>query len=78
MVVVVVVEGGGGTPKKFWRGCAAPVFNRIPLAKEISAENIPLDKDNFLIMSPFLHDLNEFQPKYSLFLREIFQKQTLI
>ena len=56
----------GGYSKKFWRGCAAPVFDWIPLAKEILVENIPLAKENFLIMSPFLHDLKEFQPKYSL------------
>ena len=30
------------TPKNFWRGCAAPVFDQIPLAKEILVENIPL------------------------------------
>ena len=57
----------GGTPKNFWGGCAAPVFDRIPLAKEILVENIPLTKENFLIMSPFLHDFKEFQHKYSLF-----------
>ena len=52
-----------------WRGCAAPVFDRIPLAKEILVENIPLAKEDFLIMSPFLHDFKEFQLKYSLFKR---------
>ena len=57
----------GGSPKNFWGGCAARVFDRIPLAKEILVENIPLTKENFLIMSPFLHDFKEFQPKYSLF-----------
>ena len=41
----------------------------LPLAKEILVENIPLAKENFLIMSPFLHDFKEFQPKYSLFKR---------
>ena len=35
-------DSPGGTPKKFWGGCAAPVFDRIPLAKEILVENIPL------------------------------------
>ena len=59
--------GGGGTPKIFWQGCAAPVFDRIPLAKEILVENIPLAKEHFLIMSPFLHDFKEFQPKIPLF-----------
>ena len=61
--------GGGGTPKNFWRGCAAPVFGRIPLAKEILLENIPLGKEHFLIMSPFLHDIKKFQPHNSLFKR---------
>ena len=61
--------GGGGTPKNFWRGCAAPFFDRIPLAKEILLENIPLAKENFLIMSSFLHDIKKFQPPNSLFKR---------
>ena len=69
--------GWGCTPKKFWRGCAAPVFDRIPLVKEILLENIPLAKEHFLIMSPFLHDFMKFQHQNSL-LREIFRKQTLI
>ena len=55
------------TPKKFWCGCVAPIFDRIPLAKEILVENIPFAKENFLIMSPFMHDFKVFQPKYSLF-----------
>ena len=42
-----------GTPKNFWRWCGAPVFNRIPLAKEILVENILLAKENFLVMSSF-------------------------
>ena len=29
-------------PKNFWWGCVAPVFDWIPLAKEILVENIPL------------------------------------
>ena len=62
-------DPGGGTPKNFWRGCAAPVFDRIPLAKEILVENIPLAKEHFLIMSPFLHGFKEFQPQNSLFKR---------
>ena len=66
---VGVGGGGGGTPKIFWQGCAAPVFDRIPLAKEILVKNIPLAKEDFLIMSPFLHDYKEFQPNYSLFKR---------
>ena len=61
----------GGAPKIFWRGCAAPVFDRIPLAKEILVENIPLVKQNFPIMSSFSHDFKEVQSKY-------FRKQTLI
>ena len=56
----------GGTPKIFLQGCAAPVFNRIPLAKEILVENIPLAKEHFLVMTPFLHDFKEFQSKKSL------------
>ena len=68
--------GGAVLRKKIWPGCAAPVFDRIPLAKEILVENIPLAKENFLIMSPFLHDFKEFQPKYSLWM-EILWKQTL-
>ena len=39
------------------------------MAKEILVENIPLAKNKFLIMSPFLHVLKEFQPKYSLLKR---------
>ena len=39
--------------KKNWGGCAAPVYP-MPLAKEIFVKNIPLAKENFLIMSPFL------------------------
>ena len=61
--------------ESFWRGCAAAVFDRIPLTKEILVENILLAKEKFLIMSPFLHDFKEFQPKCS-FLRAIFRKQT--
>ena len=57
----------GGYSEKFLTGCVAPVFGRIPSAKEILFENIPLAKENFLIMSPILHDFKEFQPKYSLF-----------
>ena len=60
---------GGNTPKKFWRGCAARIFDRIPLAKEILVENIPLAKEHFLVMSPFLQNFREFQPKYSPFKR---------
>ena len=58
-----------GTPKNFWLGCAAPVFDRIPLAKEILLENIPLAKEHFLTMSSFLHDFKKFQPQNSLFKR---------
>ena len=29
-------------------------------------ENIPMAKENYLIMSPFLHDFKEYQPKYSI------------
>ena len=36
----MAVTRGWGTPKNFWQGCAAPVFDRIPLAKEILLENI--------------------------------------
>ena len=57
----------GGTLKNFWGGGAAPVFYRIPLAKEISVENIPLAKETFLMLSPFLRDVRDFQHKYSLF-----------
>ena len=49
-----------GTAKSFWQGCAAQVFDRIPLAKENLVESILLAKDNFLIMSPFLRDFKEF------------------
>ena len=38
-----------------------------PLAKEILVEYIPLAKEHFLVMSPFLQDFREFQPKYSPF-----------
>ena len=48
-------------------GCAAPVFDRKPLAKKILVKNIHLAKEAFLIMIPFLHDFKEFQPKYSPF-----------
>ena len=51
---------GGGTQKNFWRECAAPVFDRMPLAKENLVENKALAKENFLIMSPFWHDFKEF------------------
>ena len=67
--LMILRPGGGGTLKKNWRGCAAPVFDQIPLAKEILVENIPLAKERSLIMSPFLHDFKEFQPKYSHFKR---------
>ena len=59
----------GGTPKNFWQGCAALIFDRIPLAKEILLENIPLAKEHYLIMSPFFHDFRKFQPTNSLFKR---------
>ena len=37
---------------------------RILLTKENLVENIPLAKDQFLILSPFLRDFKEFRPKY--------------
>ena len=39
------------TPKKL---TGALVFERIPFAKEILVKDIPLAKENFQIMSPFL------------------------
>ena len=69
----IPLQSPGAIPKKFLPGCAAPVFDRITLAKDILVENIPLAKENFLIMIPILHDFKEFQPKYSLFKR-IFPK----
>ena len=64
---VQALGGGGVLRKKKLTGCAAPVFDQIPLAKELLVENIPLAKVSFLIMSPFLQDFKEFQPKYSHF-----------
>ena len=67
----------GGNPHNFsdsTKALTRGYSDWIPLAKEILVENIPFVKENFLIMSPFLHDYKEFQPKYSI-LREIFQKQ---
>ena len=49
-------------------GVCGSGFDRIPLAKEILVENIPLANmamEHFLLMSPFLQDFKEFQPKYS-------------
>ena len=40
-----------------------------PLAKEIVVGSIPLAKENFLIMSPILHDFKEVWTKHSLFKR---------
>ena len=51
----------------FWWGCAAPVSDRIPLAKENLVENTSLVKHHFLILSPFLCNFKEFYPKYSLY-----------
>ena len=48
------------TPKIFWRGCAAPVFEGIPLGKEHFVENIPLTEDYFLILGPFLGNVKAF------------------
>ena len=62
-------QSQGGVLWKIFDGCTTPVFDCIPLAKEILAENILLAKENFLIMSPFLRDFKEFQPKYSLLKR---------
>ena len=72
-------SGEGGTPKFFWRGCVAPVFDQIPLAKENWVENICVTK-NFLTMSPLWRDFKEFKFKYSLVKRhkkkkKIFQPQ---
>ena len=39
---------------------AAPVIDQIPMAKENLVENIPLTKNHFWIMSPFLRDVKEF------------------
>ena len=70
-------RGGGGVLWNFFDGGVRLRFsNRIPLAKDILVENIPLAKDNFLIMSPFLNDFKEFQPKYSLF--KFSENKTLI
>ena len=72
---LLILGGGGGGGGGCWvggwnwRGCAAPVFDRIPLAKAILVGNIPLGKEDSLIMSPFLHDFKQFQPKYSPFKR---------
>ena len=43
--------------------------NKKYIYKEILVENIPLVKEHFLLMSPFLQDFKEFQPKYSPFKR---------
>ena len=61
------LQGGGVLRKLFDRGAAPDriPFDRIPFAKEIWVENIPLAEENFLLMSPFLHDFEEFPPKYS-------------
>ena len=56
-------------------GCAVPVFGQMPLAK---VENIPMAKENFLIMSPLLWDFKEFSPKYSLAKRKFPKKKTII
>ena len=52
--------GGGGYSEKFVTGVCGSGF-RWPLAKEILVENIPLAKENFLIMSSFLHDFKGIQ-----------------
>ena len=61
--------GEGVLWKFFDRSVRLRFIYRIPSAKEILVKNIPLAKENFLIMSPFLHDFKEFQPKYTLFKR---------
>ena len=59
----------GGYSKNFLKGVCGSGFRTDTLAKEILVENIPLAKESFLIMSPFVHDFKELQPKYSLFKR---------
>ena len=56
--------------EKNLRGCAAPVFGRMPLAKENLVENIPVAKDHFLNLSPFIRDfkdLAQIVPMYEKF-----------
>ena len=53
-VVLDSLSGAEVTPKVSCRGCAARVFNGIPLARENLVKNIPLAKENFPKISPFL------------------------
>ena len=56
------VGGGGGGGG----GVGGDLTGVLWFSKEILVENILLAKENCLIMSPFLHVLVEFQPKYTL------------
>ena len=62
-------RGAGVLRKNLTGVLGSGYLDRYPLAKEILVETIPLAKEAFLIMSPFLHDFKEFQPKYSLYKR---------
>ena len=60
------------SPKKLWRGCAAPVFERIPVAMENLIENTPLATENFFLPSPLFCDfviLINFSPNIPLIKR---------
>ena len=64
------------SPKKFWRGCAAPVFDRIPLAKESLVEIM----NTLWISWSWAHSyviLRNFSRNIPMS-REIFRKQTII
>ena len=56
-------------PNPCWYSGKFSGLDRKPLAKEILVENIPMAKEHSLVMSPFLHDLKEFQPQNSLLKR---------
>ena len=65
----------GGDSEKILTGYAAPVFDRIPLAKEILVENIPLAALRSISWSwaHFYKILRNFSPNIPLS-RENFQK----
>ena len=70
------LKSQSGWPEKCCHGCAAPVFNRLSLAKEILSKTYPWLR---FISWPWAHSYVIFRSSSSniIFIRENFRKQTL-
>ena len=74
---VAVGVMGECTQKKIWRGCAAWVFDQIPLAKDMLVETYLCLRRISWSWAHFYMILRNFSPNIP-FSREIFRKQILI